>query len=129
MNVHSGVIGIVETVYGEAAIHLCRYPSGGAIAVQLVSATARPEPVRNFSTNLTPSGARFADDEFCVKCWNGNEMLVAPMMATGLFEDTGRRVSGCFVRSPVWRVRNPSHVPEALTQSRMDQLANVEIHG
>lgn len=106
------IIGQVETPFGLARIVVGRYPAGGAIAVQLVSEEGPPE-LLVFSTNLAPSGARLAPDEFNVKGWSENESFVAPLFATGLFEDTGRRVRSGFVESPIWRVKNPTHVPPA----------------
>ena len=104
-------IGLVTTPYGEAHIYIGRYPSGGAIAVQLIASGELPEPLATFSTNLGPHGALIDDDEFCVKAWSENEPFVAPMLATGLFEDTGKLVPTGFVFVPVWRVKNPMHVP------------------
>jgi hypothetical protein len=103
-------IGSVSTPYGNATVHIGRYPSGGAIAVEVFLGPA-PDERWSFSTNLVPSGARIADDEFTVKSWSENEPLVEPMLATGLFEDTGRRVPSGYVEAPVWRLRDPKHVP------------------
>ena len=77
-------IGHISTPYGDAAILVGRYPSGGAIAIQLVDEEDPSEPMSTFSTNLVPYGASVAEDEFCVKTWSENEVLVAPMLATGL---------------------------------------------
>jgi hypothetical protein len=33
------------------------------------------------------------------------------MLATGLFEDTGRRVPSGHVVAPVWRIKDPANVP------------------
>jgi hypothetical protein len=103
-------IGSISTPYGDATIHIGRYPSGGAIAVEVFLGPA-PDDLWTFSTNLVPSGARIADDEFTVKSWSENEELVEPMLATGLFEDTGRRVPSGYVEAPVWRLKDPKHVP------------------
>jgi len=104
-------IGRVSTPYGPAVILVGRYPAGGAIAVQLVADGAIPEPMATFSTNLVPSGAEVESDEFNVKSWSENEALVQPLMATGLFEDTGKRVPSGYVVSPVWRLKDPANVP------------------
>ena len=104
-------IGHISTPYGDAAILVGRYPSGGAIAIQLVDDEDPSEPMATFSTNLVPYGASVAEDEFCVKTWSENEVLVAPMLATGLFEDTGRRVPSGHVVAPVWRIKDPANVP------------------
>ncbi|HYE70931.1 MAG TPA: hypothetical protein VD932_05330 [Aquabacterium sp.] len=104
------VIGHVTTPFGDASVHVGRYPAGGAIAVQLVGA-ATGEPLGVFSTNLVPYGASVADSEFCAKVWSENEPLVEPMRASGLFEDTGRVEASGYVLAPVWRIKNPDHVP------------------
>ena len=105
-------IGQVDTPFWPARILVGRYSSGGAIAIQLVSEEGPPESLV-FSTNLVPSGALLAPDEFNVKSWSENEPFVTPLLATGLFEDTGRRVRSGFVESPIWRVKDPAHVPPA----------------
>jgi hypothetical protein len=115
MNVSPKCIGRFVTPYGNAAILVGRYfsasPAGGAIAIQFVDDEDPSEALATFSTNLAPSGAVLADDEFCVKTWSENEVLVAPMLATGLFEDTGRRVPSGYVVAPVWRIKDPANVP------------------
>lgn len=104
-------IGLVNTPFGEADIFIGRYPTGGAIAIQLIATGDYPEPLSTFSTNLVPSGARLQENEFCVKGWSENEPLVVPMLNTGLFEDTGRVEPAGFTFAPVWRVKDPMHVP------------------
>jgi hypothetical protein len=113
MSTPQQLIGHIETPYGSATILVGRYPAGGAIAVQLVADDRPKEPLATFSTNLVPYGAQISNDEFCVKTWSENEVLVAPMLSTGLFEDTGKRVPSGYVVSPVWRVKDPAHVPPA----------------
>ena len=104
------LIGRVTTPFGEALIYVGRYPAGGAIAVQLVGA-GTGEPFGVFSTNLVPYGAQVGDMEFCAKVWSENEPLVAPMLSSGLFEDTGRTEASGYVAAPVWRIRNPQNAP------------------
>lgn len=45
-----------------------------------------------------------ADDEFFAKTYDENEPLREPMLATGLFEDTGQRAVGGFVELELWRL-------------------------
>ena len=104
-------IGRIDTPYGSATILVGRYPAGGAIAVQLVASDELAEPLATFSTNLVPYGAQVSSDEFFAKTWSENEALVAPMLSSGLFEDTGKRVPSGYVVAPVWRVKDPAHVP------------------
>ncbi len=106
----SQIIGRVMTPFGEAFVRVGRYPAGGAIAVQLVG-VGTAEPLGVFSTNLVPYGARVGDTEFCAKVWSENEPLVEPMLASGLFEDTGRVEPSGYVLAPVWRIKSPQHVP------------------
>ena len=113
MNAQQQIIGRVATPYGSATVLVCRYPAGGAIAIQLVSNDELTEPMATFSTNLVPHGAEIAADEFCVKTWSENEVFVSPMLSTGLFEDTGKRVPSGYVVAPVWRIKDPAYVPPA----------------
>ena len=113
----SQLIGRVMTPFGEALIYVGRYTAGGAIAIQLVDAGTE-EPLGIFSTNLVPYGAHVGDTEFCAKVWSENEPLVAPMLSSGLFEDTGRTEAAGYVLAPVWRIRNPEHVPPVRRRRR-----------
>jgi hypothetical protein len=46
-----------------------------------------------------------------VKAWSENEPLIAPLLATGLFEDTGRRTPTGYAVSPTWRIKDRQFVP------------------
>jgi hypothetical protein len=112
MSMNLPCIGSARTPYGLASIHVGRYPIGGAVHVELYTADdGLPEPLATLSCNLTPSGVALADDEFCVKSWSENEPLIEPMLATGLFEDTGRRTRAGYAVSPTWRIKDPQFVP------------------
>lgn len=63
------------------------------------------------SCNLAPSGVTLADNEFCVKSWSENEPLIEPLLATGLFKDTGRRTPTGYAVSPTSRIRKRAFVP------------------
>ena len=102
----------MTTPFGEADIYVGRYPAGGAIAVQLVG-VGTSGPLGVFSTNLVPYGARVVDTEFCAKVWSENEPLVEPMLASGLFEDTGRVEPSGYVRAGVAH-QGPEHVPPVM---------------
>lgn len=107
-------IGNLVTPYGKASIHIGRYPHGGAIFIGLRSDDPEDEfseSLATFSVNLKSYGCPLDDDEFNVKNWEENACLVEPMLATGLFEVTGKVFPSGFVVSPVWRLRNPEHVP------------------
>jgi hypothetical protein len=59
------------------------------------------EPWATLSVNIP--GAPRETDEILVKTWSENEMLREPLLASGLFEDTGRRVPAGFAQAEVWR--------------------------
>ena len=112
MSMNLPSIGSAQTPYGPATIHVGRYPIGDALYVELYTADDEmPEPLATLSCNLAPSGVTLADDEFCVKSWSENEPLIAHLLATGLFEDTGRRTPTGYAVSPTWRIRDRQFVP------------------
>ena len=53
------------------------------------------------TTNLSdqPQG----EGEIFVKTWSENAVLREPILALGIFEDTGKRVPTGFVEAEVWR--------------------------
>jgi hypothetical protein len=92
------IIGTI-TLYGETLnIVEARYTEG-APAILLEDADGGP--YCTFSTNL--DGANLAAGEVLVKTWSENEDMRQPMLESGLFEDTGRRVPNGFIQAEVWR--------------------------
>jgi hypothetical protein len=65
-----------------------RYPNG-RIAVLLMEGLTR---YGRLSTNIAE--VDIAPDEFLVPTWNHDEEFLRRVLATGLFQDTGRRVFG-----------------------------------
>lgn len=104
-------IGSVCTPFGNATILVGRYAAGGAIAIQLVAGDDPTESMATFTVNLTAARRRLAANEFFVKTWSEHQRLVDPMLASGLFEDTGRREPCGYAVAPVWRIKDPGHVP------------------
>ena len=104
------MIGNVQTPYGAASIQVGRYPAGNAVYVQLFCEDG--EPLGTFSTNLVPYGGKVEADEFHVRNWAENEGLVEPMMKTGLFVDTGKRMETGHVVAPIWKLVSSAHVPK-----------------
>ena len=94
----------------RAAVRAGRYRHGGQIAITLTDA-ATGEPYGVLSTNLAAYGAKIEPDAFAVKNWSENAELAASMQACGLFEDTGERIATGYVQAPVWRIKDPAHVP------------------
>jgi len=44
------------------------------------------------------------DDEVIIKNWSENEDIAKAALASGYFQDTGKRISTGFVQAPIWRV-------------------------
>lgn len=46
------------------------------------------------------------DGEILVKTWSENKPFRAPALATGLFQDTGKRVPAGYAQAEIWRMMN-----------------------
>lgn len=92
------------TVYGEVLLHRSFYQDGGAPAMTLIGIDEYPgEQIATLTVNIP--GARIACDEFLVKTWSENEQIAADALASGLFEDTGRRIATGYVEAQVWKLK------------------------
>src|SRR5688500_15365230 len=49
-------------------------------------------------------GTPLADNERLIKTWSENESLREPLLATGAFRDTGKRVRTGYVEAEIWEV-------------------------
>ena len=103
--------------YGHALVRVGRYPQGGQLAINLVDATTS-EPIATLSTNLAPSNWATDADMAGIKVWSENAPIIKALLASGLFKDTGERVSGDHVEIPIWQLANPEHVPPLPPQSK-----------
>ena len=77
------------------------YTHGGGIALVVVASDGIP--FLTLTTNI--AAARLLPGEFCVKVWSENEPYVADILASGRFEDTGKRIAAGFAEAHVWRMR------------------------
>ena len=50
-------------------------------------------------------GVELEENEILVKTWSENEAVAKAALDSGLFEDTGKRISTGFVSAQVWRVK------------------------
>ncbi len=96
--------------FGMASVRVSRYPQGNQLAITLVDA-GTSEPLATLSTNLNPYGVPTDPDAAGIKVWSENAAIVEPLLASGLFEDTGKRVAADHHDIPIWRLTNPEHVP------------------
>jgi len=76
--------------------------TGGGIAIRL--AAENGDPFLTLTTNL-PETPTLAHGEFAVKVWSENAPYIADILASGLFEDTGKRITTGFVEAHVWRMK------------------------
>ncbi len=96
--------------YGRALVRVGRYSQGNQIAIALVDADTS-EPIATLSTNLSAYDISTDPDAIGIKNWSENAPLIKPLLASGLFKDTGEQVAGDHVKIPIWRLANPEHVP------------------
>lgn len=91
-------IGTVVVNNEEISIMQEEYRAGG-IALQLMDDEG---PYATFTYCLP--GTVLAAGEFLAKTGAENESLRQPMLDTGLFVDTGRRVESGFIEIEVWKM-------------------------
>lgn len=70
-------------------------------AIQLTD-TETLSPFAIVSVNL--EAVELADDECCMKFWSENAPLRQPLIDSGLFHDTGKRVPTGYVEAEIWQI-------------------------
>src|SRR5262245_43000236 len=103
--------------YGQAFVRVSRYPQSGQLAISLIDVNTS-EPIATLSTNLTEYNVPIAPDSAGIKNWAENAPIIKPLLASGLFKDTGERIKAGLVTIPVWQLANPEHVPPAPPQKQ-----------
>lgn len=93
------IIGKLKFNDEELQIRTTEY-SDGRLAVVLRDSTGLP--YATISENIPE--LELQPEEFFAKMRAENEDLREPLLATGIFEDTGRRVTNGFADSEVWRL-------------------------
>lgn len=88
------------TVLGEQVLILPTTYKTGRLALELYG--PGNEPWGLLTVNIPQ--AHLDEGEILVKTWEENAPLREPALASGLFEDTGRRVPIGFVEAEVWRL-------------------------
>lgn len=88
-------VEVKETVYAR-----------GGTALVLESACG--EPFGTYSVYVPDID--LAESEFAVRTWCETAQLREPMLATGLFEDTGRRVPCALETAEIWRFKPTQEV-------------------
>lgn len=96
--------------YGKAQVQVGRCPQSGQLAIVLADPDSG-EPLAALSTNLNAYGRVTGPDSAGIKTWSENAPIIKPLLASGLFKDTGERVKAEYVEIPIWQLANPEHVP------------------
>ena len=94
--------GTKLNVCGEVVEMKLHQYGNGRPAIQLIDQIGCPFGM--LTVNIPD--IELEENEFCVKDWSENEVLVGAVMEqTDLFEDTGRAVKMGFVMAPIWRLK------------------------
>lgn len=94
------MIGILFKLLGRDVHMLRGRYDNGRIAITISSDGV---PFRILSVNLPESPLE--DGEIFVKTWSENAAIREPILALGIFEDTGKRVPTGFTEAEVWRFK------------------------
>lgn len=86
LNIHGEKVDIMQTQYRD-----------GRPCLQLMCDEG---PYATFSVNVPTIGLE--PGQVAVKTWSENESLREPMLATGLFKDTGIRIPCGFSDAEIW---------------------------
>ncbi len=85
---------------GETIVALTTQYAAGGLAVELLAEDG--EPYARLSVNL--EGLTLPAHQFAVKTWSENEEISKAARRSGLFSDTGGRVSTGFVTAEIWEL-------------------------
>lgn len=77
-----------------------RYCMGKAPSIELIDSTK--EPFATLTVNLPMTALE--ENEVIIKTWSENEPIAEAARKSGLFFDTGKRVSTGFCQAEIWKV-------------------------
>jgi hypothetical protein len=104
----------VESV-GALTFQAARYAYVGApLAIRALVKSERGavEPFADLTSNIPRNTlVRVGNDEVIVRTHSENEVLRQPMLDSGYFADTGKRIASAFVQLEVWRLM-PAFIEE-----------------
>ena len=87
------------SVRGELCYVHYAYYADGNIAIQYTVNDG--EPFGTLTVNLPDT--EISEGEFAVKTWSENEQLAKAALASGIFEDMGKRIPTGFVEAHIWK--------------------------
>lgn len=93
------------------------YMNNGTPAITLYAKEGDElEPWIDLTTNVRGASTFLEEGECLVKTWSENEPYIKPMLESGWFEDTGKRVPTGFVEAQVWKILKPISGDEPVEQ-------------
>lgn len=95
---------------GEQSFYMSQesYLNNGTPAITLyVEEDGQFEPWIDLTTNVRGASTYLEEGECIVKTWSENESYIKPLLESGWFEDTGKRVPTGFVEAQVWKILKP----------------------
>lgn len=111
-----------DEVY-DLTIYEANYENNGTKALMFIDEDG--DPFFELTTNIDGvENLFFSEDEICVKTWSENEPFINQLLATNVFEDTGRRVATGMTEASIWRY-TPENIlnPKIQADSALDGMS------
>ena len=87
--------------FGEAHVMTNAYHVGGKLAVELFDDNG--ELIAALSVNMPECSRQLGSGEFFAKTWSENGEIAAEALASGIFQDTGRK-SDNIMNAQIWKL-------------------------
>jgi len=101
MREHERELGIINANGEDITLIQSLYADGRPA---ILARDAEGLPYGTLSVNPDPEVA-LPQDCVAIKAWSENASLAQTALASGLFEDTGERLSMGYETAPVWRIK------------------------
>jgi len=80
------------------------YTDGNRLSIELVCAEGEDKGMPYCRLTVNIPKAILLPGEIIIKSWEENEYAAAEAKASGLFRDTGKRVSTGYVKAEIWEI-------------------------
>lgn len=81
-----------------------------SISIQILEESgddASLEPYIDITTNIEGAENLLGENEIMVKTWSENESFIQPLLETGYFEDTGKKIRVSeWCEASIWKIKN-----------------------
>jgi hypothetical protein len=103
---------IGEVIIDGKRLHVMRGTYGGADGPTAIVLTDKfGQQYAVVSVNLIDDTPALLPDQFYAKTWSENEALREPLLACGLFEDTGERANAGHTEAELWQLKGEESSP------------------